>query len=155
MARASRGSWAGYEPAQDLPYLADVARFDFAVETVAQAEAGVDGPALDFGEAILTLDASLRLVELDYPADAIRDSLAVDEEGLAEIDMRRRRRILALWRLPDGAGVRALSPVSAVFVKGLQEGAELSAFDAPEEDVVTLSAEVFPAPFARLSLKTA
>jgi hypothetical protein len=145
---------ADYEPAQDLPYLADVARFDFAVETVAQAEAGRDGPALDLGGAVLTLDASLRLLELDYPADAIRDAIGEDEEGLAEIDMRRRRRILALWRLPDGAGVRVLSPVSAAFVKGLQDGADLSAFNAPAEDVVTLSAEVFPAPFARLSLKT-
>jgi hypothetical protein len=146
---------AVYEHARELPYLADVARFDFAVEAAGNAEAGKDGPALDLGQAVLTLDASLRLVELDYPADAIRDALGEDEERLAGIDMRRHRRTLALWRLPDGAGLRRLSPVSAALVKALLQGEDLTDFDAPEADLAVLSAEVFSAPFARLSLKTA
>lgn len=146
---------AAYEFARELPYLADVARFDFAVERVAHAAEGEDGRTLDLGEAMLTLDASLRLVDLDYPADAIRDALGEDEERLAQIDMRRRRRTLALWRRPDGAGLRLLSPISAAFVKAVHDGRDLSDFEAPEEDLATLSAEVFSAPFARLSLKPA
>ena len=142
-----------YEYARDLPYLPDVARFDFAIEAVGAAEAGRDGPALDLGEALLTLDRSLRLIDLDYPADAIRDAIAEDETRLAGIDMRRRSRTLALWRLPDGAGLRPLSPVSADFLRAMQAGADLSHFDAPEEDLAILSAEVFSAPFARPSLK--
>jgi len=142
------------EHARELPYLADVARFDFAVEAAGNAEAGQDGPALDLGEAVLRLDASLRIVELDYPADAIRDALAEDEARLAEIDMRRHRRPLALWRLSDGAGVRRLGPVSAAFVQGVLAGEDLSAFEASEADLRTLSDEVFSAPFARLSLKS-
>ena len=141
--------------ARDLPYLADVARFDFAVEAVAGAAAGEDGAELDLGEAVLTLDASLRLVELDYPADALRDALNEDEDLLAGIDMRRRRHGLALWRLPDGAGLRRLSPMSTAFVKAMLDGSHLSDFEAPEEDLAVLSAEVFSAPFARLSLKSA
>jgi len=144
---------ATYEFAEDLPYLADVARFDFAVEQVGLAAEGEDGRALDLGEAILTLDASLELVELDYPADAIRDAIREDEERLAQIDMRRRRRTLALWRLPDGVGLRPLSSAPAAFAKGALDGRDLSDVEAPEEDLAALSAEVFSAPFARLSLK--
>jgi hypothetical protein len=144
---------ADYAFARDLPYLADVARFDFAVEAVGAAEAGRDGPSVDLGPAVITLDASLRLVELDYPADAIRDAIGEDEARLGEIDMRRGRRTLALWRLADGAGLRPLNPVSADFLRGMIEGDDLSQFDAPEEDLSILSAEVFSAPFARLSLK--
>ena len=144
-----------YDLARSLPYLADVARFDFAVGQVGDAAIGADGPALDLGEAMLTLDASLRLLELDYPADAIRDALAEDEDRLAGIDMRRRRRTLALWRLPDGAGLRVLSPVSSPFVRAVLAGEDLSDFTAPEAELALLSAEVFTAPFARLSLKPA
>lgn len=145
---------AAYEWAVGLPYLADVARFDFAVDQVANAAHGEDGPALDLGEAVLTLDASLHLIELGYPVDAIRDALAENEERLAEIDMRRQRRTFALWRLPDGAGLRRLSPVPAGFVNAVLDG-DASQFEAPEDELAALSAEVFSAPFARLSLKTA
>jgi hypothetical protein len=148
------GFLAAYDLARDLPYLADVARFDFDVDAVAGAAAGEDGPTLDFGEVLLTLDASLRLVALDCPADAIRDALGEDEDRLAEIDMRPGRRTLALWRLPDGAGLRPLSPVSAAFVKAVLGGGDLSDFPESEAGLAALSAEVFTAPFARLSLKT-
>jgi hypothetical protein len=148
------GFLEAYEFAEDLPYLADVARFDFAVDEVAHAAEGEDGPTLDLGEALLTLDASLRLVDLDYPADAIRDALNGDEERLGGIDMRLRRRTVALWRLPDGAGLRPLGPIPAAFVRAVLEGRDLSDFDAPEEDLAALPAEVFSAPFARLALKT-
>ncbi|MGZ3273696.1 MAG: HvfC/BufC family peptide modification chaperone [Caulobacteraceae bacterium] len=144
---------AAYEPARELPYLADVARFDFAVEAVACAALGDGGRALDLGEAVLTLDASLRLVDLDYPADLIRDALGEDEERLTEIDMRRRRHTLALWRLPDGAGLRRLSPVPAAFVKAGLHGEDLADLQAPEADLAALSSEVFTAPFVRLSPK--
>ncbi|HEY4031220.1 MAG TPA: DNA-binding domain-containing protein [Caulobacteraceae bacterium] len=146
---------AAYPLAGDLPYLADVARFDFALDAVGQAEAGLDGPVLDLGETAVTLDASLRLLALDHPADAVRDALAEDEDRLARLDMSPRRRTLALWRLPHGVGLRALSPVSAALVQALIEGEDLSEFDAPEQDLAVLSAEVLCAPFARLSLRQA
>jgi len=146
---------SAYDLAQSLPYLADVARFDFALDQVAHEAPGEDGPALDLGEAVLTLDASLSLVALDYPADAIRDALAEDEDRLGSIDMRTRRRTLALWRLPDGAGLRPLGPVSARFARAMLDGQDLSDFEAPKEDLAVLAAELFSAPFARLSLKTA
>ena len=143
-----------YGPAADLPYLADVARFDFAVETVAGLACGVDGPPLDLGEAVLTLDASLTLLALDYPAAAIRDALDRDENALARIDMRPRRHVLAIWRLADGAGLRVLSPVSAAVLAALQAGDDLDAVAGDESDGALLQTEVFAAPFVRVAAKS-
>jgi hypothetical protein len=144
-----------YEFAQDLPYLADAARFDFAVDQVAHAAEGEDGRALDLGEAVLTLDSSLRLIALDYPAALIRDAIEHDEDSLARLDMRRRRHVLALWRLPDGAGMRLLTPFPARFLEAAREGGDLSGLEANDDELAALRDEVFSAPFARLSLKTA
>jgi hypothetical protein len=142
-----------YEPVRALPYLADVARFDFAVEQVGAEAAGLDGASLDLGEALLTLDGSLRLVVLHYPAAAIRDLIGQDEERLAELDMSRRRHVLAMWRLVDGAGLRVLRPASAAFVAAMLAGEDPSDLVA-EADLETLQTEVFAAPFARISLTT-
>lgn len=144
---------AAYELARGLPYLADVASFDFAVDAVAAASPGEDGASLDLGEALLMLDASLRLIEVDYPADEIRDAVAEDEERLARIDTRPQRRTLALWRLPDGTGVRPLSLISAAFIAGMLAGDGQPALQATQDDLAALQAEVLTAPFARLSLK--
>ena len=123
------------------------------VEQVGAAAPGLNGASLDLGEARLTVDGSLRLIELHYPAAAIRDAIAQDEERLAELDMRRSRHGLALWRLPDGAGLRALSPASAAFVAALLAGEDPGGLVA-EADLETLQTEVFAAPFARISLTT-
>jgi hypothetical protein len=142
-----------YGPAADLPYLADVARFDFAVEAVAGLACGVDGASVDLGEAVLTLDASLTLIPLDYPAAAIRDALDQDEDALGRIDMRPRRHGLAIWRLADGAGLRVLSPVSADVLAGLMQDGDLEAVVGDESDLTLLQTEVFAAPFVRIAAK--
>jgi hypothetical protein len=143
----------GYEPVRDLPYLADVARFDFAIEAVGGHAAGLSGPVLDLGEAVLTLDASLSLVALDYPAGFIRDALNQDEDRLAELDMRPRPHVLALWRLPDGVGLRRLTPLSARVLEAMLAGEDPGDLLEGEVDLDALAAEVFAAPFARLSPK--
>jgi hypothetical protein len=144
----------GYELARGLPYLADVARFDFTVETVAGLAWAEDGPTLDLGEAVLTLDASLTLIALDYPAAAIRDALDLGEEALAGLDVRPHRHVLALWRLPQGAGLRVLSCASAAFIEALQHGGDLDAALGADSDPALLQAEVFAAPFARIVVKS-
>jgi hypothetical protein len=149
------GFLAAYDLAQALPYLADVARFDFAVELVAGLALGLDGAAADLGQACLTLDASLRLVALDYPAAYIRDALDEDEAQLARLDMRPRRHVLALWRLPDGAGLRLLTPFPAAFLEAVLQGRGVGGLEAGDDELSALRDEVFSAPFARLSLKTA
>lgn len=140
----------GYGPVRDLPYLPDAARLDFAIEAVGGRAEGLGGAALDLGEAMLTLDGSLRLVELDYPVAAIRDAIEQDEARLAALDMRPRRHALALWRRADGVGLRALSPTSAAFLQAVIEGRDPSEALAGA-DLGALQTEVFAAPFVRLS----
>lgn len=139
--------------AADLPYLGDVARLDFAIEAVAAEALGRDGLQLDLGEALLTLDASVRVVPLDYPALAIRDALETDEDALAAIDMAPRRHALALWRAPGGAAVRPLGPLPAAFLQALLGGGDIDSVLAGGGDVGALQSEIFAAPFARLDLK--
>jgi hypothetical protein len=141
-----------YAPARALPYLADVARLDFAIERVGSGALGQDGRVLDLGEALLTLDASLHLLALNHPAPAIRDAIG-DDERLAGLDATPSPQRLALWRLPDGAGLRALSPVSAAVLHAMLAGEDPGHLLAGEADLAALQTEVFAAPFARISLK--
>ena len=141
---------ASYEFAADLPYLADVARLDFAVEAVAGQALGQEGLQFDLGAARLTLDASVRTVALDYPALAIREALETDEAALAAIDITPRRHALALWRGADGARVRLLGPLPAAFLQALLDGGDIDSVLAGGGDVSALQSEIFAAPFARI-----
>lgn len=141
-----------YAFAGDLPYLADVARLDFAIEAVGGQSVGHDGLQLDLGAALLTLDASLRVIELDYPAAAIRDAIEDDEDSLSAIDVTPRHHALVLWRRLDGAAVRPLSPVSAALLKVLLDGGDIDSVLAGGGDLSALQSEIFAAPFARLDL---
>jgi hypothetical protein len=142
-----------YEFAAGLPYLADVARLDFALEAVAGQSVGQDGIELDLGQVLLTLDASLRVVELDYPAAAIRDAVEDDEDALGLIDVTPCPHAVALWRKPDGAALRPLGSYAAAFLKALLEGGDLEAVLGAGGDPALLQSEVFAAPFARLAAK--
>lgn len=143
---------AAYPPALDLPYLPDCARLDAAIEAVAGHSVGREGAQLDLGQALLTLDASLQVIALDHPAAAIRDALDQGDDALASIDMTPHPHALALWRLPDGAGLRPLSPLSAAFIKALLHGGDIEAVLTGGGDHAVLQSEVFAAPFARLAL---
>lgn len=82
--------------AGSLPYLADVARFEWALSVAASAE---DAPVLqadaligvspaDHGALCFEHHPSLRLLELAYPADEIADAvLSGEEAAMAEIDL--------------------------------------------------------------------
>jgi hypothetical protein len=142
-----------YEFAAGLAYLSDVARLDFALEAVAGQSVGQDGIELDLGEVLMTLDASLRVITLDYPAAAIRDAIEEDEDALGRIDMTCRRNALALWRKPGGAAIRALGPFAAAFLQALLEGGDLEAVLGSGGDPAHLQSDVFAAPFARLAVK--
>ena len=142
-----------YEFAADLPYLADVARLDFAIEAVASEALGRDGLQFDLGEAVLTLDASLRVIALDHPALAIREALETDEDALRAIDVTPRRHALVLWRAAGGAAIRPLSPLPAAFLQALLSGGDIDSVLAGGGDVCALQSEVFAAPFARIDLK--
>ena len=146
-----------YEPAADLPYLGDVARLDAAVEDVGARSLGQDGVTVDLGQAILTLDASVRMLALTYPAAAIRDAIeAGDDQALAAVDPAPRRYLHSLWRRPEGAAIRPLDPGPAAFLAAVLDGhppdAALQAALAESEDLTLLQSQIFAAPFARLTV---
>jgi hypothetical protein len=144
---------AAYAFATDLSYLADVARLDFAIEAAAAEALGQDGLRFDLGEAVLTLDASLRVLALDHPALAIREALETDEDSLLAIDMTPRRHALVLWRGLDGAAIRPLSALPAAFLQALLSGGDIDSVLAGGGDFSALQSEIFAAPFARIDLK--
>jgi hypothetical protein len=144
---------SSYALAAELPYLPDVARLDAAIEVVASQSLGLDGLAFDLGTALLTLDASLQVIALDYPGAAIRDAIeACDDGALTAIDMTPRPHALALWRMPDGAGLRSLSPFPTTVLEALLHGGDLEHALSAGGDVAALQSEVFTTPFARLTL---
>ena len=140
-----------------LPYLADVARLDAAVEEVGALCIGVDGEVVDLDQATLTLDASLRVLSLTRPAAAIRDAIEADDDAaLAAVDPAPDRYDHALWRRPEGAAIRPLSPVAAAFLDAVlarrPPDEALQAALAENQDLSPLQSEIFTAPFARLTL---
>jgi hypothetical protein len=137
--------------AGDLPYLPDVARLDLALETVAADAVGQDGLQLDVGGALLILDASLRVIELDYPAAAIRDAIEDDSAALGGIDITPCRHALALWRAPGGAKLRPIGCTAFAFLSALFHGDDIEAAISPGDPSEILS-DVFTAPFARVTL---
>jgi len=150
------GFLAAYAFAADLPYLADVARLDAAIEAAGCAAVGRDGLELDLGEALLTLDASLRVLSLRYPAAAIRDAIeAGDDAALAAIDLTPASHALALWRRPDGAATRPLGRLPAAFLAAIVDGCDIEAVlaTAQPDDLAALQSDVFAAPFARIIAK--
>ena len=138
---------ARYPLAAGLPYLADVARLDLAIEAVGAELEGRAGRSFDLGEAILTLDASLRALALDHPALAIRDAVAADEGG---VDLTPARHVLALWRAPEGTAVRRLGPLAGAVLLALLEGGDIAAALGEADDLAPLQTELFTAPFARV-----
>lgn len=139
--------------AASLPYLADVARLDAAVEAAGADSLGCAGCQLDLGEAMLTLDASLRILELNHPAAAIRDAVEAGDDALAALDPAPRPGALALWRREDGAATRPLGPVAAAFLAAVLQGGDVEAALLGAEDLSALQSEVFAAPFARITVQ--
>lgn len=124
---------AGHDVAPDLPYLADVARLDWALNLAFHAPAGGRLAAADLAAAIpadrlpllrLGLAPGTVLVASPYPLDRIwaasQPGAAADPVDLAAAGVR-----LLVLRRPDDAAFVALSGGEAAFVTGLGEGLSL------------------------------
>jgi len=119
---------AAFGSASELPYLADVARFEWALGVAANA---ADAPLLD----PLTLAAvdpqrhaalrfephsSVCFLTLAYPADQIADAvLAGDEAAMAQVDLSSGPVRLVVHRGPDGVAAERLEPGAYEFVSRL------------------------------------
>lgn len=147
-----------YDPARGLPYLADVARFDLAIERCAHA--GFITPALlnlDHDTAI-ELDGSLVTLTVEYPVDRLRDAHDDnDDSSLELLDMSPRARHFAVWRGEGGAAVKLLTAPATSFLGAVLRGESPQAALAaallhadPHEALSAIQAEIFAAPFTRV-----
>lgn len=145
-----------YAPVADLAYLADVARFDLAVDQVAAWSVEASSILVDLANGVsLKLDGSLRVLRLSYPADRIRDARDQDDEALAALELIPGVYCYALWRSVHGTSVQSLPAGVATFVQVvLAGGSAKTALDAlmqqsGGEGLGQLQTDLFFAPFAR------
>ena len=126
---------AALPAAASFPYLPDVARFEWALNLAANAD---DAPALDLAalagiprdmHAALRFEPqpSVRLLELQYQADAVADAvLAGDDGAMAAIDLASSPVRLVVNRGPHGVDARRLTPGGYAFARRLFGGQRLS-----------------------------
>ena len=126
---------AALDPASALPYLADVARFEWALGVAANA---VDAPILDAG-ALAAVDPecharlrfephpSVRFLALGYPADQIADAvLSGDDAAIAQVDLSSGPVRLLVYRGPRGVEAQRLERDAYDFVSRLCAGEALA-----------------------------
>jgi hypothetical protein len=142
---------AGFEPATALFYLADVARFEWALGVAAGAP---DAPFLDAG-GLAAVDAgdhaslrfephpSLSLLLLAFPADRIADAvLAGDEAAMARVDFAEGPVAVLVHRGPGGVQAHRLDADAYGFVSRLCAGEALGALvEAAPAEAPALLAE--------------
>jgi len=142
---------AGLEPARELGYLSDVARFEWALSVAANAE---DAPLLE-PDALLGVAAedhaalrfaphpSVSCLELAYPADQIADAvLAGDEAAMAQVDLAYGPVCIVVHRGPNGLETERLCARAYEFVSLLCAGEPLGrVIEAAPEQAPMLLAE--------------
>jgi hypothetical protein len=138
---------AGHAAGRDLPYLADVARLDWALNLAFHARAGRRLAAADLAALPADRLPSLRLglapgtvlVASPYPLDRIwtasQPGAAADPVDLSAGGVR-----LLVLRRPDDAAFVSLSAGEAAFVAGLGEGLSLEEAAGRTEPGFDLSA---------------
>ena len=112
---------------ENLPYLAELASFDWQLAALGRLCPAVDGgPSLLLeGGVRLHFAAPLATHQASYPVDALRTAiLAEDLETLRLLDLRPADHHYALWRTPQGVNVRALSAASARFLDAALAGGD-------------------------------
>jgi hypothetical protein len=149
------GFLAAFEPARSLPYLADVARLEWAVNRALHAP---DHPGLDLHRLAalnesaratvrLQLHPGVSLLSLRFPADVIwRAVLDQDERAMAAVDPQSAAVHVLVERQAAGVVVRRLSAQAWQFAARLSAGTPLYALldqasDPSDEDLNTLLAE--------------
>jgi hypothetical protein len=112
-----------------LPYLADVARLDWALNVAfysphlacLTAADLATLPPEQLATSAVVLAPGITLVCSPYPIDLIWTA-SQPEASAEEVDLGRGPACLLILRRPDDAGFVTLSPGEAVFVAGLEKG---------------------------------
>jgi hypothetical protein len=122
----------GHDAARDLPYLADVARLDWALNLAFHAPAGGRLRAADLGAVpaerlpsmSIALAAGAALINSPYPLDRIWET---SQPGAASetVDLNSGASHLLVLRRPDDAAFVSLSAGEAAFMATLASGRSL------------------------------
>jgi hypothetical protein len=121
-----------YEPARGLPYLADVARLDWALNLAFNSPMGRRLTAADLssipGEQLSSMKVGLApgtcVIRSTYPLDRIW-SASQPDASTATVDLGGGDAWLLVFRRPDDAGFIALTEAEALFIAALAAGASL------------------------------
>jgi hypothetical protein len=148
----------GFAPAAGLPYLAAVASLDLAIDRVQRAERRPPRRLVIEAQVAVEVPEDLRLLDLAYPAAAVRALIDADDVGgLSGLDMAPGRYIVAVWRGGQGAMVKRIAPPAGRFLQALVdaqpvEEAFAAAVDGEDAQlaVAAIQADVFAAPFATI-----
>jgi len=152
---------AGFPGTEALPYLGELAQFEWQFADLARCCAAPDssGPSLQLeGGVRLHFAAPLRIHAARYPVEQLRAAiLAEDAIALAGIDLAPRDHHYAMWRTEYGVNVRTISAASARFLTAVCAGADaMAALGAAAEGLgeaaiaPILAQEIVPAGFVRV-----
>jgi hypothetical protein len=158
---------SGFRPASSLPYLADVARFEWALNvaansldatTVRLASLASLDPA-DHAAVRFEPHTSVSLLKLTYPADRIADAvMAQDDDAMAAIDLDSGPIWLIVHRAVDGVEATRFTEPEWLLTEQLCVGRPLGAASAafPRIDAAALLADHFVrGRFSRFSVSRA
>ncbi len=124
---------AQFPPCRDLPYLADIARLEWAINEALHAEsvaaitrADLSAiPAADASRLILTLHPSLRLLDSRWPIERIWRANQADGDPDLAIDVDSGSVRLQIHRRGDRVTLKALTDCEFAFLRALANGAPL------------------------------
>lgn len=153
----------------DLPYIADVATLEWAVDQ-AELSPTVSGSCerrltlpTEQGLAVVTLAPSLRLVQTKNAVHGIWLSIRTEDEGsLSSLDWRSGPQWLAVHHQDGDISVTALTPACWQLCRDLLEGTDIeravstvaSGLAAPD-DIATVAGDLMGAPFTRVDIQGA
>lgn len=115
----------GYPPVATLPWLADVAAFDLALDLAALQDPDAQAAPVPLSAGVrLQWSASLAVLDLDYAVDALREAVTTaDEALLAKVDLSPRPRHFAVWCNQEArAACQPLAVATGVFLRALVAG---------------------------------
>ena len=135
-----------FEPCRDLPYLPDVARFEWAMSRALHADddgtpdvAALRGGApADIVTACLRFHPSLTLLDSPWPIDRIWRANQPDADPTARVDLGAGAARLAVWRREDDVVLRTLEASAYALRRALHAGRTLG--DAAAEALAANSA---------------
>src|SRR5258706_774934 len=151
----------GFPGTEALPYLAELAHFEWQLDELGRQHAGRLAGArslLIAGGVRLHFAASLRLHHSNYPVDRLREAiLAEDTEALAILVQQAGSYRYALWRAEAGVKLAPLGAAAAGFLEAALRGEDAeqainaaAALGEADEIAGLLAKKILPAGFVRV-----